>query len=179
MKLPILVVKRLMFGGAIAIACATWFVPWAIVGWLSQTLPLDDISTTSAMAITSKKKPVNQESNPIPLPTQERLEKAIAVRLHRMQPPTPALPPEPAPSPTVIVNVAPLFDGQLIGVIRDSDPKYCYAVLKWPDNRIQLVAQDAHLTDDTGSPVVSEIDDESVTLGKGEQTQRIELRASP
>jgi hypothetical protein len=91
----------------------------------------------------------------------------------------PALPPETAPTPTVIVNVAPLFDGQLIGVIRDSDPKYCYAVLKWPDNRIQLVAQDAHLTDDTGSPVVSEIDDESVTLGKGEQTQRIELRASP
>ena len=32
-----------------------------------------------------------------------------------------------------------LFTGSLIGVIRDHDPKYCYAMLKWPDSRIQLM----------------------------------------
>ena len=68
-----------------------------------------------------------------------------------MQPPKPALPPEPPP----VVAVAPvevkLFAGSLIGVIRDSDPKYCYAVLKWQDNRIQLVATGGHLTNGDAS----------------------------
>ena len=96
--------------------------------------------------------------------------------LRRMQPPKPAPPPEPPP----VIAVAPvevkLFAGSLIGVIRDSDPKYCYAVLKWQDNRIQLVATGGHLTDADDSPTVSEVNADRVTIEKGERKQTLELR---
>lgn len=95
-----------------------------------------------------------------------------------MQPLKPSPPPEPPP----VVAVAPvepeLFTGSLIGVIRDRDPKYCYAMLKWPDNRIQLIAKGGHLTESDDSPTVSEVNKECVTIEKGERKQTLEFRGA-
>ena len=179
MKLSLVVLQRLMMIGAVAMVGASWFVPWVLVDWISLSVSADTEGTTPSLATATKKKTLDKDANSLPAPTRDRIDIATSVRLHRMQPPKPAPVPEPAPAPTVPVNQTPLFEGSLIGIIKDSDPKYCFAVLKWPNSRIQLVAKDSHLSEEAESPTVSEVGDSSITLRLGERTLELELRAVP
>ena len=132
------------------------------------------------MALTASgskgQKRVDIDLDHLPIPSAEDVEKASATALRRMQPPKPAPPPERPPVVAAAPVVADLFAGSLIGVIREGDPKYCYAMLKWPDNRIQLIAKGGHLTDADDSPTVVEVNAETVTIERGERKQTLELR---
>ena len=178
MRLSWLNINRMLIGAGLLVAGSTWFVPGAMVAWISKLESVEDSGPAiSQIAIGSKdKKTVEDNPSRLPFPSVEDVEKATSIALRRMQPPKPAPPPEPKP----VVAVAPvepeLFKGSLIGVIRDSDPKYCYAILKWPDNRIQLIAKGGHLTEADDSPTVAEVNAETVTIEKGERKQTLELR---
>jgi len=178
MRVSWLSINRTLIGAGLLVACSSWFVPSAMVKWISTWESASNAGPAMASAVNSikDKKTADSSLSRLPIPSADDIEKASAMALRRMQPPKPAPPPEPPP----VVAVAPvevkLFAGSLIGVIRDSDPKYCYAVLKWQDNRIQLVATGGHLTDADDSPTVSEVNADTVTIEKGERKQTLELR---
>ena len=180
MRLSWLAMSRTLIGAGLLVAGSIWFVPSAIVEWIAKWESVED--TGPAIALTPSgskdKKLVDENSGRLPIPSTDDVQKASSIALRRMQPPKPSPPPEPPP----VVAVAPvepeLFTGSLIGVIRDHDPKYCYAMLKWPDSRIQLIAKGGHLSDADDSPTVSDVNEESVTIVKGERKQTLELRGT-
>ena len=113
----------------------------ACFGIPSTTKWLKDSQETKSNAGEAIPKPALKRST-LDLPTEEELERASSVNLQRMNPPK-ALPP-PA-KPVVVAEPPPqvpvvLFQGTLLGTIEDSDPKYCFALLKGTDNRVKLVA---------------------------------------
>jgi len=115
--------------------------------------------------------------NLVPAPTADAVASAAAVRLHRM------LPPAPPPLPPVIAQVdripdKPLFHGDLIGTIEDTDPNYCFAVLRWPDTRIQLVAKGQSLEETADSPTLESVNESSATLKLGDRIQTLEVKAN-
>ena len=178
MRVSWLAINRTLIGAGLIVACSSWFVPSAMVNWISTLESSTDAgpAMASAASSTKDKRVADGSSSRLPPPSWDNIEKASAIALRRMQPPKPAPPQEPPP----VIAMAPvevkLFAGSLIGVIRDSDPKYCYAVLKWQDNRIQLVAIGGHLTDADDSPTVAEVNADTVTIEKGERKQTLELR---
>jgi hypothetical protein len=96
-----------------------------------------------------------------------------------MKPPIPAPPPQAVPAPIAVPVEVVLFRGSLVGIIRDSDPGFCYAVIKDPDNRIRLVAQGGRLNERPDSPTVQEVNAESVVIAYGDRIQILQLRGEP
>ncbi len=114
-------------------------------------------------------------------PTQEQLARASSINLQRMNPPKPLPPPEKAvvvavptpPLPTV------LFQGKLLGTIEDSDPKYCFALLKGLDEQVKLVAQGQKIGSSADSATLITIHAKEVTIQLGEQVQTLKVLEEP
>ena len=159
-----------------------WIAPSAWVRWLSLSSGVVDSGLKLSEPPPNSKEPKQSAleitKSKLPSPTEEEIIKASSVALHRMQPPKPAPPPE---QPAIVAAPAVetvLFPGSLIGIIRDSDPAYCYAVLKWPDNRIQLVAKGDKLNENADSACVDDVHEDSVSLTQGIRKQTLEMRGS-
>ncbi len=180
MRLSWLTMNRGLLCGALLIVGSIRFVPGAIVDWMSVGNLAQDSGQIIAVttSTTKEKQSADNHLNRVPIPSAEDIKKATSIALRRMQPPKPA-PLEPPPKVAAAPVDPVLFAGSLVGVIQDSDPKYCYAVLKWPDNRIQLIARGEHLTEADASPTVTEVNAESVTIEQGERSQTLEMRGSP
>ncbi len=178
MRLSWLTINRMIIGAGLLVAGATWFLPGVIVEWIAKLELVEDSGPEMALLASGskEKKTVDNDMGRLTNPSVQDVVKASSIALRRMQPPKPAPPPEPPPVVATAPVEADLFLGSLIGVIRDSDPKYCYAMLKWPDNRIQLIAKGRHLTDSDDSPWIAEVNAESVTIEKGERKQTLDLR---
>jgi hypothetical protein len=179
MKFSWSAINRSLFIVSLFVAGSAWFVPSSIIDAISSWQSDEELGPAVPPTASSPKDKKSLDSNlgKLPIPTVDDIEKASLVSLRRMQPPTPVPPPE-SPPVAVAPAEAELFTGSLIGVIQDSDPKYCYAVLKWPDNRIQLIAKGGQLIEADDSPRVSEVNAEIVTIEKGERKQTLELRGN-
>jgi hypothetical protein len=152
----------------------------ACFGIPSTTKWLKDSQETKSNAGEAIPKPASKRST-LDLPTEEELERASSVNLQRMNPPK-ALPP-PA-KPVVVAEPPPqvpvvLFQGTLVGTIEDSDPKYCFALLKGTDNRVKLVAQGQKIDSDASSATLVTINAKEVTLKLGEQQQTLKVIEGP
>jgi hypothetical protein len=116
----------------------------------------------------------------LPAPSKEAIAEASRVNLHRMNPPQPPPPPTPTtPPPQVATPVSPPFAGRLLGIIQDHIPEYSFAILQWPDNRIQLVSRDKPITEEFNSPVIEIINSTSITLRSDQGSQVLELSEQP
>ena len=114
-------------------------------------------------------------------PSEEQLALASSVNLQRMNPPKPIPPPEkpvvaaePPPPPPVV-----LFQGTLVGTILDSDPKYCFALIKGADNQLQLVAQGQKIESPTHPATLVAVQAKEVTIKMGEQQQTLKVAEEP
>lgn len=106
-----------------------------------------------------------------------------AIRLQRMNPPKPEPPPmvliaEVKPEPPKPTE-APLFNGVLLGTIEDSDPRYSFAILRWPDGKITIRAYRMPIDDRPNSPVVDEIQSTHVVLRDGARQQTLKRLENP
>ena len=141
---------------------------------------LGNSQETQSKAREAIAKPALKRST-LELPTEEQIERASSVNLQRMNPPK-ALPPpakpvvaaEPPPPVPVV-----LFQGTLLGTIEDSDPKYCFALLKGTDNRVKLVAQGQKIDNEASSATLVTIHAKAVTLKLGEQQQTLKVIEGP
>ncbi len=150
-------------------------IPWTI-NWLQNS----DDSKTRAVARDGIAIPA-LKTGTLDLPTDEQLERASSVNLQRMNPPK-ALPPP--VKPVVVAEPRPpvpvvLFQGTLLGTIEDSDPKYCFALLKGTDNRVKLVAQGQKIDNEASSATLVTIYAKEVTLKLGEQQQTLKVVEGP
>lgn len=157
----------LFMGATLALA---WFVP----PWLESRY-----AVSASVPNPAPKKNLPKKSAALPRPTDDQITSAAAAQLTRMSPPPPpSRPAEAAPSlmpaPPPVVQV-PLFPGTLIGTIEDGDPSLSYAILRWPDNRVQLVACGQSLSEQPESPKVDSIAAGTVTLKRGEQSQILQV----
>ena len=158
----------------VGIAAAACFGIPSTTKWLGYN------QETQTIARESIAKPAFKHST-LDLPTDEQLERASSVNLQRMNPPK-ALPP-PA-KPVVVADPPPpvpvvLFQGTLLGTIEDSDPKYCFALLKGTDNRVKLVAQGQKIDNKASSATLVTIHAKAVTLKLGEQQQTLKVIEGP
>lgn len=152
----------------------------ACFGIPATTKLLENRQETQSNAREAIPKPALKRGT-LDLPTEEQLERASSVNLQRMNPPK-ALPPpakpvvaaEPPPPVPVV-----LFQGTLLGTIEDSDPKYCFALLKGTDNRVKLVAQGQKIGNEASSATLVSIHAKEVTLKLGEQQQTLKVIEGP
>ena len=156
-------------------ASACFGIPTAI-NWLESG---DDLPTaTTPKRASAKSKSIRDA---VERPSEEQLAQASSANLQRMNPPKPIPPPEKPvvaaepPPPTPVV----LFQGTLVGTILDSDPKYCFALIKVLDNRLQLVAQGQKIESPTNSATLVAVQAKEVTIKMGEQQQTLKVAEEP
>lgn len=178
MKFTWISINRFLFALAAVLASLAFIMPGVLLNILNSSHTRETIAEPPVAAPKPAKKKDNSPGQ-IPLPTQEEINRAAAVALHRMKPPLPAPPPEPVSVPVAVPVETVLFRGSLVGVIRDNDPAFCYALLKDTDNRIHLVVRGGRLNERPDSPTVQEVNAESVVIAYGDRIQTLELRGAP
>lgn len=149
----------------------------ACFGIPSTTHWLENSQKTQTNAQEAIPKPALKRST-LDLPTEEQLERASSVNLQRMNPPK-ALPPPSKPEVVAEPPRVELFQGTLLGTIEDSDPMYCFALLKGTDNRVKLVAQGQRIDDEASSATLVTVQAKEVTLKLGEQQQTLKMIDGP
>jgi hypothetical protein len=168
--------NRMIWLAATSIVATSILLPFQLVKMV-ESIPSDSQTTLSKQSL--KQPPIDRPNTD--RPTSEDIVRASQINLQRMLPPQPKPPPpQPAAEPVVVVPPPPppptvLFHGSLIGTIEDGDPKYCYAILQWPDSRISLLAKGESLSDDTNSPKIESITSQSITLKQNNQEQTLEV----
>lgn len=150
-------------------------IPWT-TNWLQNS----DDSKSRTDATNSVVKPAAINGG-LDSPTEYQLAQASSVNLQRMNPPK-ALPPP--VKPVVVAETPPpvpvlLFQGTLLGTIEDSDPSYCFALLKGTDNRVHLVAQGNKIDNQINSAILDTIRAKEVTIKLGEQRQTLKVVEGP
>lgn len=146
-------------------------IPWT-TKWL-QTVD-DSQGSPPPIEIATK---VLSKRRALDSPTDEQLARASSINLQRMNPPK-ALPP--LEKPVVVAEPPPpvplvLFQGKLLGTIEDSDPKYCFALLKGTDEQVKLVAQGQKIDNQSNSATLIAIHAKEVTIRLGEQVQTLKI----
>jgi len=176
MSIPWSIINAILFLASIAVLALVYFVPAKLVNWLNNSE-----STVHAVTKIPMPKRESFEITPDAADAQRKLEEQVAaaltVKLQRMQPPKPAPPPEaPKPAPPPKEVETQLYQGTLMGVIVDSDPRHSYAVLKGSDNRVLLVVS-GQSVDGTGKgATLDEISPNSVVIRKGDRKQTLLLQ---
>jgi hypothetical protein len=167
-------INRFLFVGGALLASMACVAPSVWLRLLNSANPLE----TNDSLLTAKPSSIQEKDSAeirLLVLTQVEIDKAAAVPLHRMKPPSPVPPPPVAPVPIAVPVEAVLFNGSLVGIIQDDDPIFCYAVLKDPDGRIHLVARGGRLRERTDSPIVQSVNAESVVIAYGERTQVLKM----
>ncbi len=159
---------------ATVVLSGAWFVPSSLQQHLQSTSHLEpSLRVSMPIRITA---PSGSEIGTV---DKALIERVAAMELHRMRRPQPLPPPEPIVSSTPANTIVePLFSGTLLGIIEDNDPSYCFAILQTAPNRIRFVSFGQPINEDGSGPVLKEINHDSVTLARGENTQVIPLKAS-
>ncbi|MEQ1830385.1 MAG: hypothetical protein ABL921_30790 [Pirellula sp.] len=177
MRLHWQTLNRLLIAGSLAICGWAWAFPGSLSEWIVRlSQPTETGLKVASSAVSPKSQRSGTEDLALSISDAE-IAQASQVRLQRMQPPKPA-PKIEAPPPAPVVAVpkpAELFRGSLIGIIQDSDPKFSYAILKWPEGRIQLIARGESISSLGNAPRIEEINAHSVVLGQGAAKQTLEL----
>jgi hypothetical protein len=174
--------RFLNFSSAFVLAVGGAWVSWLTLGSSTSSDSLLPGKSTllekelSASTLMPRQKP----KLGLPAPSKEAIAKASRVNLHRMNPPQSPPPPTPTtPPPQVAIPVTPPFAGRLLGIIQDHIPDHSFAILQWPDNRIQLVSRGKPITEESNSPVIEIIDSTSITLRSDQGSQVLELSEQP
>lgn len=142
--------------------------------WFASVENTSNQSIASKLSSGKPKRPFTANENQV---SDDELSRAAKVNLQRMNPPKPPVPPPPIVTVVPAIQVpALLFPGTLVGTFEDADPQKSYAVLRWPDQRIQLVTVGEALSPAGNSPKIDSVLDRRVVIRLEHQTQTLEMK---